>query len=185
MTGRSGRSCSPFTRRRADQGRRSDLKSSEILSAAAGSDGPLGSAGTLNEDRRSHVGDLQSASTLPLGSKDPTKARKAAADPARPGEKCLASPGIWAPMIDRARCEGKEDCVAVCPYSVFELGTLTDREFNSLGFVGRLKARSHDRRTARTPNAGSCRACGLCVVACPEEAISLQRAGSFGLTSRR
>jgi 4Fe-4S ferredoxin len=66
--------------------------------------------------------------------------------------------------------------VAVCPYSVFQLGTLTDGEYDDLGFVGRLKARSHDRRTARTPRAEECRACGLCVVACPEKAITLRPA---------
>jgi 4Fe-4S ferredoxin len=115
----------------------------------------------------------ESPAGLPSGSKDPLKARRAASDPRRPGEKCRAAPGAWIPIIDRGKCEGKEDCVAVCPYSVFQLGTLTGPEYRDLGFVGRLKARSHDRRTARTPLAAACRACGLCVVACPEEAITL------------
>ncbi len=66
--------------------------------------------------------------------------------------------------------------MAVCPYSVFELGTLTDPEYDGLGFVGRLKARQHNRLTARTPRADGCRACGLCVVACPEDAIALKPA---------
>jgi 4Fe-4S ferredoxin len=111
--------------------------------------------------------------SLPPGSRDPAKARKAALDPTRPGEKCHAAPGQWIPIIDREKCEGKNDCVVVCPYSVFELGTLTDAEFDSLSFVGRLKAKRHDRKTSRTPLASACRACGLCVVACPEDAISL------------
>ena len=111
---------------------------------------------------------------LPAGSMDSAKARRAATDPGRPGEKCLAAPGSWVPRIDRAKCEGKEECVEVCPYSVFELGTLTADEFNALGFVGRIKAERHDRRTARTPRADDCRACGLCVVACPEDAIVLE-----------
>ncbi len=110
---------------------------------------------------------------LPPGSKDPAKARRAAVDPARPGEKCLAAPGRWTPVIDREKCEGKRECVDVCPYSVFELGTLTDAEFDALSLKGKFKARRHDRRTARTPLAGACRACGLCVVACPEDAITL------------
>jgi len=110
---------------------------------------------------------------LPTGSRDPAKARRAARDPDRPGAKCRSPPGVWAPVVDRRKCEGQEDCVAVCPYSVFELGRLTDSEYDALGFVGRLKARGHDRRTARTPRAAACRGCGLCVVACPEEAISL------------
>ncbi|MCI4327685.1 MAG: ferredoxin family protein [Thermoplasmata archaeon] len=116
----------------------------------------------------------ESLAGLPPGSRDPIKARRAASDPERPGEGCRAVPGVWMPTIDREKCEGKEDCVAVCPYSVFELGTLTDPEYHELGFWGRLKARNHERRTARTPRAEACRACGLCVVSCPEEAITLQ-----------
>lgn len=112
---------------------------------------------------------------LPPGSRDAAKARRAATDPKRPGESCRADPGTWVPVIDRGACEGKQDCVAVCPYSVFELGRLTDAEYEGLGFVGRLKARGHDRKTARTPHADACRACGLCVVACPEDAITLER----------
>jgi len=110
---------------------------------------------------------------LPPGSRDAAKALRAAADPARPGEKCLAPPGRWTPVIDREKCEGKKECVDVCPYSVFELGTLTDAEFETLSLKGKFKARRHDRKTARTPLADACRACGLCVVACPEDAITL------------
>jgi 4Fe-4S ferredoxin len=111
---------------------------------------------------------------LPTGSKDSRKARIAAASPRRTGDHCRAPPGSWIPVVDPERCEGKSECVDVCPYSVFELGTLTDAEFRALGFVGRLKANHHDRKTARTPLAGDCRACGLCVAACPEEAITLR-----------
>ncbi len=110
---------------------------------------------------------------LPAGSRDPAKARRAAVDPARPGEKCRSPAARWAPAIDRNKCEGKSDCVDVCPYSVFELGTLSDVEFDALTTLGRLKARRHERRTSRTPRAEACRACGLCVVACPEDAITL------------
>ncbi len=112
---------------------------------------------------------------LPSGSLDPVKARAAAKDPTRPGERCRAPAARWVPVVDREKCEGKKDCVEVCPYSVFELGTLTDAEFASLSYVGRLKAKRHERRTSRTPRAAECRACGLCVVACPEDAITLAR----------
>ena len=110
-----------------------------------------------------------------MGDLDKDKARRAAAHPDRPGEQCGAAPGSYAPSIDRNRCEGKADCVAVCPYNVFEVGTITPEDFVRLGFFGKLKSRAHGRRTAYTPNAGACQACGLCVVACPEHAIALAR----------
>ena len=106
---------------------------------------------------------------------DREKARRAAKDPARPGEKCGAPPARWKPIVDRGRCEGKRDCVDVCPYSVFEVRRIDDADFEALGFFGRLKSRAHNRLTAYTPLAEACRACGLCVVACPEDAIRLEK----------
>jgi NAD-dependent dihydropyrimidine dehydrogenase PreA subunit len=104
---------------------------------------------------------------------DKTLAQHAARDPARPGEKCGAAPLAYIPRIDRGRCEGKAACVAVCPYGVFEVGRIADEDFRALSFLGRLKSRAHGRRTALTPRSDACRACGLCVVACPERAIAL------------
>ena len=108
--------------------------------------------------------------------KDPKKAKRAAEDPRRPGEQCRAEPGAWRPEVDRARCEGKKDCVVVCPYDVFEVRRIDDADFAQLGFLGKLKSRAHGRLTAYTPRADACQACGLCVVACPEDAIKLVRA---------
>lgn len=106
---------------------------------------------------------------------DGARARRAARDPRRPGEQCRAEPGIHEPRVDRGRCEGKADCVAVCPYGVFEVGRIADEDFRALSFLGRLKSRAHGRLTAHTPRADACQACGLCVVACPERAITLAR----------
>lgn len=111
----------------------------------------------------------------PRPSKNPAKAKRAAAHPDRPGERCEAEPGTYAPAIDRARCEGKGDCVEVCPYGVFEVRTIDDADYRALGFFARLKSRAHKRQSAYTPGADACRACGLCVVACPEDAITLAR----------
>ncbi len=104
---------------------------------------------------------------------DPEKARRAAAHPNRPGEECGAPPGKYRPVIDRFRCEGKADCVAVCPYEVFEVRTIEPQDFAGLSFLGRLKSRAHGKKTAYTPRAELCQACGMCVVACPEKAIAL------------
>lgn len=109
-------------------------------------------------------------------SRDPEKARRAAANPSRPGERCQAAPGTWHPVVDRQRCEGKSDCVQVCPYDVFEVGPIADPEYRALPLLARLKLRVHGMRTAHTPRASACQACGLCVAACPERALTLAKA---------
>jgi 4Fe-4S ferredoxin len=108
---------------------------------------------------------------------DAEKAKRAAENPNRPGERCEATPRTWVPVVNRGKCEGKADCVAVCPYDVFEVGQISESEFRALSFFARLKVRAHGMKTAYTPNAPDCRACGLCVVACPEKAITLERRG--------
>ena len=108
-----------------------------------------------------------------MTSLDKAKARAAAAHPDRPGEDCRADPGAFAPRVDHAKCEGKRDCVDVCPYHVFEVRRIDDADYARLGLLARLKSRVHGRMTAYAPNADGCRACGLCVVACPEHAIRL------------
>jgi NAD-dependent dihydropyrimidine dehydrogenase PreA subunit len=106
---------------------------------------------------------------------DAAKARKAAKDPRRTGERCGAPAATFVPRVDRSLCEGKSDCVTVCPYGVFEVTRMADADFETLSFFARLKSRAHGRLTAYTPGADQCRACGLCVAACPESAITLVR----------
>ena len=90
--------------------------------------------------------------------------------------ECKQEPGLFVPVIDRNRCEGKADCVEVCPYEVFVVTTLPVEQRTGLSFLGRLKGRAHGWQQALTPNAEACHACGLCVKACPESAITLARA---------
>ncbi len=87
--------------------------------------------------------------------------------------KCKAGPGVYAPAVDRRRCEGKSECVAVCPYDVFEVRRIDEAEYRALPLLPRLKVWAHGKKTAYAVRADACHACGLCVAACPEKAITL------------
>jgi NAD-dependent dihydropyrimidine dehydrogenase PreA subunit len=88
---------------------------------------------------------------------------------------CKQAPGDFAPVVAFGRCEGKGDCVRVCPEDVFELRRIDAADYGRLDILARFKLRVHGMRVAYTPNATACLACGLCVAACPEKAISLAR----------
>ncbi len=94
--------------------------------------------------------------------------------PASPPD-CKQSPGEFRPVIDRNRCEGKADCVRVCPVWVFEVTTLPKTMRTGLKFIGKLKGYAHQWQQAMLINANACEACGLCIKACPENAITLVR----------
>lgn len=85
--------------------------------------------------------------------------------------ECRGTPAR--PVVDRARCEGKGDCVRVCPHAVFEVGRIADEDFAALGPLAKLKSVVHGRKTAHLPRIEACAACGACVTACPEKAIRL------------
>jgi len=89
---------------------------------------------------------------------------------------CSEEAGNLYPVIDRNRCEAKEDCVRVCPYGVFEIRVLSPEERASLSLVGKMKAFFHGNKQAFALHADLCHACGLCVQACPEKAIKLRSA---------
>jgi NAD-dependent dihydropyrimidine dehydrogenase PreA subunit len=115
--------------------------------------------------------------------KNPEKTQRAARHPERPGLECQAEPGRFMPLVERGRCEGKADCVEVCPYDVFEVGPIDELEYRALPVLSRLRVWAHGKQTALTPNAAACRACGLCVVACPEKAIHLGEVDSAAPTA--
>ena len=91
------------------------------------------------------------------------------------GATCKQPSGIIVPIVDLRRCEGKGDCVRVCPEDVFQIRRIADTDYRELGALHKLKLRVHGMQVAYTPNAAACRSCGLCVAACPEHAITLAR----------
>jgi 4Fe-4S ferredoxin len=93
-----------------------------------------------------------------------------------PNAECKQAPGIFAPQVDLGRCEGKADCVRVCPEDVFEVRRIAEPDYQSLSLLHKFKVRVHGMQVAYVPNVDACRACGLCVGACPESAITLRRA---------
>jgi 4Fe-4S ferredoxin len=88
-------------------------------------------------------------------------------------DECPGEPGRVAPVVDRNRCEAKEDCVRVCPYDVFEIRPLSAADRRSLSLLGKVKAWAHGNRQAFVVNGDVCHACQICVDACPENAIRL------------
>lgn len=90
-------------------------------------------------------------------------------------DTCRQAPGVVHPIVDPSRCEGKAACAAVCPVDVFEVVRMAPELFQTLPLGAKLNVWAHGMKTAATPNAGACEACGLCVAACPEDAIRLSR----------
>ena len=94
------------------------------------------------------------------------------------GIDCKHAAGEFAPVVDPNRCEGKSACVAECPYDVFTVRRRERAELPQLTLLGTLKWWAHGGQQAEVLRADQCHGCGLCVSACPEGAIRLQRIGT-------
>jgi NAD-dependent dihydropyrimidine dehydrogenase PreA subunit len=90
-------------------------------------------------------------------------------------DTCKQPRGVIVPIVNLKRCEGKAKCVEVCPENVFQVRRIEKDDYRDLSALHKLKLRVHGMQVAYTPNADACRNCGLCVSACPEDAITLQR----------
>jgi len=69
-------------------------------------------------------------------------------------------------IINRKKCEGKADCVKICPEHLFEL-----KRPEKLGFLTRIKVNAHGGKQAYVKNEKDCTKCMKCVEACPEKAL--------------
>lgn len=83
--------------------------------------------------------------------------------------------GFLVSKVDPNRCEGKGPCVDVCPVDVFAMGTLPPDQRKTLTLRGKIKGFAHGWKQVQVVQPDACRACGLCVTACPEKAITLRR----------
>ena len=88
-------------------------------------------------------------------------------------DECRGEPGKVAPVVDRNRCEGKQDCLRVCPYDVFEVRVLDAADRAALSWMGKFKSWAHGYRQAYVVRPSDCHACQLCIEACPEDALRL------------
>ena len=89
--------------------------------------------------------------------------------------QCQPEASMLIPIIDRNRCDGKQDCVAVCPFDVFAMQRLTALDLAMFSVPPRKAHKLVGKWQAFTVRAEACHACNLCVVACPENAIRLVR----------
>jgi len=85
---------------------------------------------------------------------------------------CADTGGLLMPLVNFNSCGAKKDCVAICPYDVFEMRPITREDKVHLNLKGKIKTFFFKRKAYLTDPL-LCHACGLCVQACPENAIKL------------
>jgi NAD-dependent dihydropyrimidine dehydrogenase PreA subunit len=73
-------------------------------------------------------------------------------------------------FVDSSRCEGKRDCVKVCPEAVFALRKPTAE---TTPLFARIRTFFHGGKQAFVVREADCSACMKCVDACPEKAIQV------------
>ena len=74
--------------------------------------------------------------------------------------------------INLNHCENKQECMEVCPTSVFDMV----KPPPGLGLISRLKIRVHGGLVAQAAREADCIGCMACVTVCPEHAIAVAEA---------
>lgn len=87
---------------------------------------------------------------------------------------CDNAGGKLMPIVNFNSCGAKADCVAVCPYDVFEMRPITIEDKAKLNLKGKIKTFFFKEKAYLT-DPSLCHDCGLCVQACPERAIKLTK----------
>jgi len=64
--------------------------------------------------------------------------------------ECNQTAGVIKPMVDFNRCEGKGECVRVCPENVFAMARIENADYRKLGLASRFKLRVHGMQVAYT-----------------------------------
>lgn len=88
-------------------------------------------------------------------------------------KECKYDAGVMMPVVNKSKCEAKDKCTAACPYSVFELRTLTPEDKIGLNVFIKFKVKVHGNKQAFVVRGSECHACSDCIKACPEHAITL------------
>ncbi len=87
---------------------------------------------------------------------------------------CDDEGGKLLPLVNFNNCGAKEDCVAICPYDVFEMHPIEKEDKANLNLKGKIKTFFFKNKAYLTAPS-LCHACGLCIQACPENAIKLTK----------
>lgn len=77
------------------------------------------------------------------------------------------------PVVNFNKCEAKGACTHVCVHNVFKIRQISSEQFSELTFLGKIRTIFSDNRKAVVEKPELCQNCGLCVSACPGNAIKL------------